>query len=507
MSREFRFHPSRRDFVVGAGALLTASALPRPAKAAATGQRLGFPTLMDVTGSRRAELVAAPGETVFAAGTASRTAGFNGNYLGPIVRVAQGETEVTVRNELDEAISSHWHGLVIPGEVDGGPHQPIAPGKSWKLALPVDQPAAPAWFHTHMHGRTAPLVHSGLAGLMQISDGQDGARGLPVNHGVDDLTLVLQDKRPDRSGRMTYDPSMHDSMMGFLGEVVAVNGQVGRTAVVPGSIVRLRLLNASNARIFDLSFASGRQLHLVATDGGYLPEPLAINRIALSPGERAEILVDFASSENDMLVSNNITNMMMGGGMMGGGMMGGGMMGSGTMGDRSGPFDVLAFSTDQRLEAAIDTMPDSLGGTLPALDGTNAPMREFSLDMMMGGGMLRGMLRRLTGGGNHAINGQSFDMDRIDFEVKSGQIERWRITAPMMQHPFHVHGTRFQVIAENGQPPSPRNTGWKDTVLVNGTTDILLSFDRKAPRHAPYMYHCHILEHEDGGMMGQFTVT
>jgi FtsP/CotA-like multicopper oxidase with cupredoxin domain len=292
---------------------------------------------------------------------------------------------------------------------------------------------------------------------------------------------------------MIYDPAMHDSMMGFLGNVILINGQAGSTAVVPESIVRLRLLNASNARIFDLSFASGRPLHLIATDGGNLPAPQSIDRISLAPGERAEVLVDFTAAQGDRLISRDETNAMMGGGMMG---------------DRagSGPFDVLAFAMDQQMQGGIDRLPDDLGGSRPQLDGSNAPRRQISLDMMMGGGMMGGMMRRLTGGGSHGINGQSFDMGRIDFEAKTGEVERWQITAPMMKHPFHVHGTRFQVIAENGRAPQVHNRGWKDTVLVDGSVDILVRFDRQAPRNAPYMYHCHILEHEDGGMMGQFTV-
>lgn len=117
------------------------------------------------------------------------------------------------------------------------------------------------------------------------------------------------------------------------------------------------------------------------------------------------------------------------------------------------------------------------------------------------------MMRRLAGGSSHGINGQTFDMSQIDFEAKSGEVEHWHITAPMMKHPFHVHGTRFQVTAENGGDPLIHNMGWKDTILVDGAVDILVRFDQTASRNAPYIYHCHILEHEDGGMMGQFIVT
>jgi FtsP/CotA-like multicopper oxidase with cupredoxin domain len=113
----------------------------------------------------------------------------------------------------------------------------------------------------------------------------------------------------------------------------------------------------------------------------------------------------------------------------------------------------------------------------------------------------------MMGGGSFAINGRPFDMSRIDFEVSLGTVERWHVRSSMVAHPFHVHGVRFRVVTENGAPPRPENTGWKDTVLVPGEAEILARFDQPASREAPFMFHCHILEHEDAGMMGQFTVT
>jgi FtsP/CotA-like multicopper oxidase with cupredoxin domain len=118
-----------------------------------------------------------------------------------------------------------------------------------------------------------------------------------------------------------------------------------------------------------------------------------------------------------------------------------------------------------------------------------------------------GMGGMMMGGGGFAINGRPYDMDRIDFEVALGSVERWQIRSTMVAHPFHVHGVRFRVVTENGGPPRPENTGWKDTVLVTGEAEILARFDQPASRDTPFMFHCHILEHEDAGMMGQFTVT
>jgi len=226
--------------------------------------------VLDATTGGRVDLVASAGLTRFAGGEASRTIGYNGSYLGPLVRVGRGELPTVVENRLDEPITTHWHGLMVRGELDGGPHSLIQPGERWDIVLPINQPPATLWYHSHVHGRTAPQVYSGLAGVLQVVDGEDEARGLPTSYGTDDLTLVIQDRRFDGAGRLVYDPVMPDIMHGFSGDTILVNGQIGRTAAVPSGIVRLRLLNASNGRIYPLSLASGREMHLIATDAGYL---------------------------------------------------------------------------------------------------------------------------------------------------------------------------------------------------------------------------------------------
>lgn len=480
-----RQDPARRGFLAGGAAAALALALPAPRRLAAQGaaRRLRMPPLLDARAAGRFALRAAPGRHNFLGETASDTLGFNGAYLGPVVRIAPGETEATVENAAGFAISAHWHGLEIPGESDGGPHQPVAAQESWSTVLPVAQPPATAWYHSHIHGQTAKQVHSGLAGVLQIADGRDDARGLPTAHAVDDLTLVLQDRRFDQAGRMTYGASMRDRMMGFLGDWMVVNGQVDGVATVPRGVVRLRLLNASNARIYRLAMQSGREMHLAATDGGFLPAPMALDRLLLAPGERAELLVDFAGAERDALVSDVIANMP----MMAGGA---GLAAS----DGTQRFTVVAFETDASLPLRIDRLPGDLGAdaTLPRRDA--AVRRDFSLDMGMG----------MMGG--FAINGRSFDMGRVDHVSDRGVPELWRVSASRMMHPFHVHGTRFRVLSENGAAPRPESGGWKDTVLIDGEAELLMVFNAPAPKDAPYMFHCHILEHEDAGMMGQFSV-
>jgi len=450
-----------------------------------------MPPLLDSTKSGRFRLNAQSGRTNFLGQAETETWGFNQSYLGPTIRIANGGTvQAEVENNLDEEISVHWHGMIIPGDVDGGPHQPIAPGANWTPELPVDQPAATIWYHTHIHGETARQVHKGLAGVLQLSDGLDDDRGLPSTYGLDDLTLVLQDRRFDRRGRMDYSLSMPDQMMGFLGDTMVVNGQVGATAVVPKGIVRLRLLNGSNARIYGLSMSDARAMHLIATDSGLLDRPIELGSLTLAPGERYEVLVDFGDGKDVSLNSEQSTNTS----MMGGGMMGG-RRASGP------PFKVLPFAVDSELSARIVTLPRDLGGSLPSLVATDATQRSVTLDMAMGPGMMmRGNSNRFS------INGQSFDMRRTDFTVRRGALERWSVSANMMMHPFHVHGVTFQVLSENGGAPNPQNTGWKDTVLINGRAELLMRFDQPASEALPFMFHCHILEHEDGGMMGQFSV-
>ena len=473
--------PTRRQVLAGAAAL--ALPLPRRLRAQGGQKRLAMLPLLDARGAGRFTLRAVAGQHDFLGEAASGTVGFNGAYLGPVVRIAPGETEATVENTLDFAVSSHWHGLEVPGEADGGPHQPVKPGETWTTVLPVDQPPATVWYHSHIHGRTAPQVHAGLAGVMQIADGQDDARGLPSEHGIDDLTLMLQDRRFDQAGRMAYQASMHDRMVGFLGDWMVVNGQVDAVAAVPKGVVRLRLLNASNARIYRLAMGSGRAMHLVATDGGFLPVPVALDRLLLAPGERAEVLVDFAGAGADALVSDVIVNMPM--------MAGGAGLAASEGGDR---FTVLDFAVDATIPVRIDRLPGELGMDPPAPDHAHAVERDFSLDMGMG----------MMGG--FSINGAAFSMERVAHVSKLGQPELWRVTAERMMHPFHVHGTRFRVLSENGAAPRPESMGWKDTVLIDGSVELLMTFNHPAPASAPYMFHCHILEHEDAGMMAQFSV-
>jgi blue copper oxidase len=292
-------------------------------------------------------------------------------------------------------------------------------------------------------------------------------------------------------------------MHGFLGDAVMVNGRLGANFPVPRGIVRLRLVNGANARNFDLGFADGRPFALIATDQGYLPKPLTLSRIRLTPGERVELLVDFASGDGATLVS--APHAETAGTMRMGGMMHDALPLPETF---TAPFPVAVFAVDPALPVAVRTIPAAFDGQDEPLATPTATRRFVLNDMgaMMGGGMDGMMGQGTSGAMTFGINGQPFDMRRLDAEATLGTTERWIVSGEMMGHPFHIHGVRFRVVAENGKTPRAENSGWKDTVFVEGETELLVRFDHPAGTSIPFMLHCHILEHEDLGMMGQFTV-
>lgn len=273
---------------------------PAPAR---TRVRLPVPMLLAPTGGRMS-LRAQQGATSFVAGIASSTRGFNGSFLGPTLLLRSGATtDVAVTNGLDESTTVHWHGILIPSEADGGPHHLIQPNGTWRTALEVDQPPATLWYHAHPHPRTATQVYSGLAGMIIVSDGRDADVGLPHRYGVDDIPLILRDAVLDQ-GRLVYPQHPMAPMHGVRGPTMLANGAVDPITPVPRAWVRLRLVNASNARVFDLAFKDEREFLWIGTDGGLLSTPTARRSLVLAPGQRAELLVDFTAGEGVALMTS-----------------------------------------------------------------------------------------------------------------------------------------------------------------------------------------------------------
>lgn len=312
----------RRTMLAGCGLLLGAagSRLPRPIgrAEAATDLPLPVPRLLDARQQGQAiSLVAQTGETVFFPGQPSATLGYNGSYLGPTLRVHRGDdVRVAVTNRLSADTTVHWHGLLVPGELDGGPHQVIAPGATWRPTLPVRQPAATLFYHSHAHGLTAEQVYSGLAGMLIVTDEEEQGLGLPSSYGVDDLPVLIQD-REFENGRLVMPTGMMVGMLGRRGNTLLVNGAPDPLARVPDRLVRLRLVNGSNARIYELSFSDGRSFHWIAAEGGLLERSVELPALSLAPGQRAEILVSFEDGKPVSLVTGPNENASMMGGMGG----------------------------------------------------------------------------------------------------------------------------------------------------------------------------------------------
>ncbi len=453
----------------------------------------------DANGTTVFDLNIQTGRTEFFNGYHTPTLGINGSYLGPTLKMRNGgNVRINVKNAIGETTTLHWHGLHLPAKHDGGPHQPIANGDTWSPEFMVKQKAASFWYHSHQFHKTAEHVWKGMAGMIIVEDEEADALDLPREYGIDDIPVVLQDRRFFQDGRMDYDPSRHDRMAGMVGDTPLTNGTISPYFEAKSKLLRMRLLNGSNASTYNLGFSDDRPFSQIGSDGGLLEKPFVTDRIILSPGERAEILVDVSGGDNFVLTSRMLDGS---GGMMGQG-MGRGMM-RGMMNEGgSVPMDFLEIRPSSNL-AASPAIPSTLAKIDWMKPQDAATTRRFILQMQMGPMMMLGF------GNSHTINDEAMDMSRIDTVVKRGDTEIWEIgNSSPLPHPFHIHDVQFQILDRNGNSPPPGEKGLKDTVLVypGELVRIIAKFQDYADPDRPYMYHCHILEHEDAGMMGQFTV-
>ena len=444
-----------------------------------------------VDGRRQFHLTVDEGNREFLPGKQTPTAGINGPYLGPTVRLRRGEdVDLIVQNDLDEMTTMHWHGMHVAARMDGTPHQKIQPGESWTASFEVHQQAAPLWYHPHPHGATGSHAYRGIAGLMWIDDDNSDALDLPKTYGVDDIPLVIQDRLFDDDGAFRF--ALNQGAV--YGDTMLVNGTWNPFLPVESRRIRFRLLNGSNARIYYIGFDDNRVFHQIATDGGFLETPLQTDRVTLAPGERAEILVDFSDGAEAVLKSYPEAGLLETVEAYFGGI-------------GTGNLDLLKI-VPQPAKRPSHPLPERLN-TISRIDPSRAAKTR---PMVLGGPIQGAQGGRFAGGGpgpGPPINGKIMDMEKIDEVVRLGDIEIWEVDNRGGQaHPFHIHLVQFQILDRNGQPPTGAELGWKDTVLVpaGDTVRIIMPFDRYADPEVPYMYHCHIMEHEDNGMMGQFLV-
>ncbi|WP_192258103.1 multicopper oxidase family protein [Mesorhizobium silamurunense] len=436
-----------------------------------------LPPLANETGRPglfRARLTAASATTRFAADRDTPILAYNGMIPGPLIEAYEGDrVEIAFANRIEgEQSTIHWHGMPVPADQDGNPMDPVAAGadRVYTFELPEGS-AGSYWYHPHPHGKTAEQVYRGLAGAFVVK-----AKADPVPAEYGDTVLMFTDLRLAADGSMPEN-TMADLMNGRVGDHVLVNGQKNpRLAVAMGAKLRLRLYNATNARFLRLAFGNAA-MTVIGSDGGLLEAPMAADEILLSPAERVELVVAFDRPGTVTLTTLDYDR---------------GWMGPGRPADAG--LTLLTVDVSDTPVQAMPTLPERLRPIAQLGQPTVSRRLVFTETMVMNAaGMEMGFL----------INGKAFDMRRVDIVAKAGETELWEIVNQAdMDHPFHLHGTQFQVIERErgGKVAKPPYLAWKDTVNVarGETVRLLLRQERAGPR----MYHCHILEHEQLGMMG-----
>jgi len=440
------------------------------------------------------------GTTVFYPGITTNTMGANGNLLGPTLLLKKDSlVSIVVDNQLGEPTTIHWHGMHVAPQNDGGPHSVIAAGTTWNPQFTVLDKAGINWYHPHLHMQTDKHVSKGIAGLIIVEDAEEQALNLPNTYGIDDFPLVLQTKGFDALGQILVHTELDTSVM--------VNGTVDAYVDFPAQVVRLRVLNGSSQRVMEIGFSDNRSFELIGTDGGLLNTPVNLTRYRIAPGQRADILLDLTGSigQNFQLMSfgAELPNAIYGATQPG---MGAGATSS-LVGYVNNPlngnnYSFLDINVVGQTVAPVTTVPSTLAVYTPIAEGTENITRELSLTS--GGGM--GNLA-----GPFLINGTSFDMMVINYIVPPDNIEIWSLTNETpIAHPFHIHDVQFFILDINGVSPPPALQGYNDVVLVPagmGNVRFIAQFTDFVNDTVPYMFHCHMLTHEDMGMMGQFLVS
>ncbi|MDO4912595.1 MAG: multicopper oxidase domain-containing protein [Lactobacillus sp.] len=405
------------------------------------------------------------GDTQILPGKKTHTWGYNAPMLGKTMVVKTGQkVHVKLKNSLPELTTFHWHGMNTPGiEADGACHAPVYPGETKEISFTVEQPAALTWLHAHPCPSTASQVWMGLAMGVVVTDDNEARLPIPKAYGKDEFPIVLQDRIFHEDNQFDYERDYDP--MGVFGDVPMINGVVRPYIDVTTQKVRLLFLGGTNRREWRLHFTDDLPMTQIAGDDSFLEHPVTVDRLLVGPGERLQVVVDFGKyREGDII--NLYTD----------------------------DFKLIEFRI-HHFEPENSEIPDTLYDPKALRD---LPVPENA------------SIRHITMDDHDKMNGRSFSMQRIDLKTKVGQAEYWDITNTNtshegMLHPFHTHGAHFLVISRDGKTPNPNEIGvLKDTVEVapGETVRIKLMF----PHTGVYMYHCHIIEHEDAGMMAQIQI-
>lgn len=444
---------------------------------------LSFPLQAGINHTLTAQLT-----TVNVKGTNIPVLGYQSNsLLGPSFRINKGDNiNILLQNNLLEHTNIHWHGLKIPALMDGHPDQLVNAGGAFRYQFTVNQRAGLSWYHPHPHKKTGKQVFQGLAGLFIINDAEEAALNLPS--GQYEIPLVIQDKRIS-SNEIMYNPSMEEVMAGYMGESIVVNGVYSPYTEVDTRFYRIRILNGSNARVYNLALSNNADMVIIGNDGGLLKNPVTVKEIIVAPGERLDMLINFSGvsvGTEIFLISKEFGN------------------GGNAQGKQH--FKIMKFKVNRSVTDTF-TVPAILSSvtTIPA--STAVKTRTFEISNAMdhhGYPMNDGMQM------SHRINGKLFDSNRVDENVSVNTNEIWVFDNGKGDelHPMHLHGVFFQVLQRSGGRSRliESESGWKDTVLVmpGEVVKVIIPFENNTGK---FVFHCHNLEHEDDGMMLQYQLS
>jgi blue copper oxidase len=415
------------------------------------------------------------GTANFSGSQVAKVLGYHSSLLGPTIRIKKGENiNLNFKNNLNEDTNIHWHGLIIPSDMDGHPDQMIMPNAGFNYQFKINQQAGINWYHPHLHEKTGSQVTRGLAGMFIIETTEEQALNLP--NGNHEIPLIIQDKRIASDGSIQYKPSMNETMNGYFGESILVNGTAFSYLNVDTAMYRFRVLNGSSARIYNLALSNSDNFYIIGSDGGMLPAPEMVKSLLIAPGERADILIDFSKQKiGDEIFLKNESFSSMG------------------ASQGSQEFNIMRFMVSKSASTTFE-----ISKFLIPISPLTQSTKTRTFNLKMGGMMSSGM---------HKINGKTFKASRIDETVKLGDTEIWEFeNSGDEPHPMHMHGVHFQVLSrKNGRNAIlPHEKGWKDTVLVGPkeVVQVIMNFTQKGK----FVFHCHNLEHEDDGMMLNFEV-
>ncbi|MBI4469414.1 MAG: multicopper oxidase domain-containing protein [Acidobacteria bacterium] len=433
-------------------------------------------------------------------------------YQNPILMLNKGQRfDATLRNELSEMTIIHWHGLIVDWKNDGHPSYAIEPGGSYQYGYTVANRAGTYWYHPHSHGSTGKQVNAGLASLFLVDDEAELSlrNALDLSIGTTDIPLIIQDKRFS-DGAFTYDPADSDLVAGFIGDVMLTNLTVNPVMDVSSRVYRFRVLNGSNSRTYRLAVSRGSEripFHVIGADGGLLDQPYQVDEVFLAAAERVDLLLDlrrFQAGDTLFLQSIYFDAMHNEHG-------GHGDVPQNTSLAEGAPFYILKLNVT-RSTSYDREIPRRLSEISPA-DMRGASTRPFSFvapDFIHDADT------------KWRINGWTFNMDEYPVSLKKNTVEIWEMNNDQgsMPHPMHIHGFQFRVLERLRSPDQirplavdangllPTDMGWKDTVSVwpGETVRVAVDFSHSFSGEQTYLYHCHILEHADLGMMINYKI-